>query len=167
MEVADQAGAVLPPARILGQVLPPRGRLALRFAERLYAAPEDREVRDQFLEAAIERLPGDLALPPTDRLWLEGRARALLGDRARARGQMEAALAAEPLRGEWRSELVRWLIAWGDLDEAHDQALVGTHLIPGDPGLNRALKAAVEALARGLPAGRGRATPQTGKNHGG
>ncbi len=151
-EVADAAAAVLPPGKILGQVLPRGGRHALYFADKLYAAPEDREERDRFLRAAIERMPGDIDLPPIDRLWLESQARAKLGDRDRARGQMGKALAANPLRVAWRSQFVRWLIEWREWDEAHEQALIGTRLSPDDPELQRALEATVDAIARGAPA---------------
>ncbi|MBV8611970.1 MAG: O-antigen ligase family protein [Singulisphaera sp.] len=149
--IADTAGAGLQPEQILDQVLPPGGRYALRFADRLYSTPKDRAIRDRFLRTALARLPDEPGLGPAERLWLEAQARARLGERERARPQMEAALRSEPLRGDWREEFVDWLIAWGDPEEAHRQALNGTQLNPGHPGLRRALQATVEALARGRP----------------
>jgi hypothetical protein len=64
---------------------------------------------------------------------------------------MLAALALEPLRGDWRQELVAWLIRWGEAEEAHRQARIGVQLSPHDPGLRRALESAVGAVARGTP----------------
>jgi hypothetical protein len=149
--IADAAGAELRPEQILDQVLPPGGRYALRFADRLYSVPEDRAIRERFLQTALARLPDEPGLSPAERLWLEAQARARLGERERARPQMEAALRSEPLRGDWREEFVDWLIAWGDPEEAHRQALIGTQLSPGHSGLRRALQATVDALARGRP----------------
>jgi O-antigen ligase len=149
--IADTAGAELQPEQILDQVLPPGGRYALRFADRLYSTPEDRAIRERFLRTALARLPDEPGLGPAERLWLEAQARARLGERGWARPQMEAALRSEPLRGDWREEFVDWLIAWGDPEEAHRQALNGTQLSPGHPGLHRALQATVEVLARGRP----------------
>lgn len=147
--IADAAGVELRPEQILDQVLPPGSRYALRFADRLYSSPADRAIRERFLQAALARLPDEPGLSPADRLWLEAQARARLGERERARVQMEAALRSEPLRGDWREEFVGWLIAWDDLEEAHQQALIGCQLSPGHAGLLRALRVSVEVLARG------------------
>jgi tetratricopeptide (TPR) repeat protein len=151
--IADAAGAELQPEQILNEVLPPGGRYAIRFADRLYSAPKDWAIRERFLQTALSRLPEEPGLGPAERLWLEGQARARLGERDQARPQMEAALRSEPLRGDWRQEFVDWLIAWGDPDEAHRQALIGTQLSPGHSGLRRAMKATAEALARGRRGG--------------
>jgi O-antigen ligase len=153
--VAAAAAAALPPDRILEGVVS-RGRHALWFAERLYAAPGDRAVRERFLRAAIARLPGDRDLAEAERLRFEAQAWAGLGDPGRARVRMEAALALEPRRGAWRAELIGWLIAWGEVEAAHDQALVGLHFSPDDPLARRALEQATEALARGAAAARPR-----------
>lgn len=150
-QVADAAARVLPHERILERVVP-RGRHALWFAERLYAAPEDRAIRDQFLRAAIERLPGDRDLAEAERLRFEARAWAELGDPGRARARMEAALALEPRHVEWRTELIEWLLAWGEFEAAHDQALVGLHFNPDVPAARRGLERATDALARGTVA---------------
>ncbi len=149
--IADAAGAELQPEQILDQVLPPGGRYAIRFADRLYSAPKDRAIQERFLQTALARLPDEPGLGPAERLWLEGQCRARLGERERARPQMETALRSEPLRGDWREEFVDWLIAWGNPEEAHHQALIGTQLSPGHSGLRRALQATVKALAHGRP----------------
>jgi tetratricopeptide (TPR) repeat protein len=147
-EVAEVAGAWLTPDQILDIVVP-SGRFALLFAEVLYRAPERRPERDRFLRAAVERLPRDDDPPRAARLQLEGRARALLGEDDLARERMEAALAMEPNRASWRRELVEWLVAWGRPRDAHDQALIGINLTPGDPDAVKGLDLAAEALARG------------------
>ena len=98
-------------------------------------------------------MPDDLDLAPAERLRLEAQARAGVGDRARARGRMEAALALMPGRFEWREELVDWLLAWGDVEEAHNQALVGLQLSPERPETRRLLDLTSEAVARGASAG--------------
>ena len=149
--IADAAGAELQPEQILDQVLPPGGRYAIRFADRLYSAPKDRAIQERFLQTALARLPDEPGLGPAERLWLEGQCRARLGERERARPQMETALRSEPLRGDWREEFVDWLIAWGNPEEAHHQALIGTQLSPGHSGLRRGLQATVTALAHGRP----------------
>ncbi len=150
-DVAVASGMVLSPDQILHQVLPPGGRNVLRFADCLFAAPRDREIRDRFLRTAIERLPDDQELTPVERLWIEAQAMARLDDRVRARRQMSAALAAEPLHEEWRQEFVGWLIAWGDPEEACCQARIGLHLSPNHYGLRNALNSASEAFARNIP----------------
>ena len=145
--VADQARAILTPRQILDWVVPD-GRYALRFADRLFEAPEDRPVRNQFLEWAIDRLPRDREPPEADRLRFEAQAQARLGRAGLAEERMTAALSLEPGRSAWRAELVEWLIGWGKFEEAHDQALLGIHLAPSDPEANRAVELAAEALAR-------------------
>ena len=55
----------------------------------------------------------------------------------------------EPRRAEWRNELVGWLIRWGDLESAHQQALIGVQLDPDHPGLQNTMKMAVEASRPG------------------
>jgi O-antigen ligase/tetratricopeptide (TPR) repeat protein len=146
--VADSAGVFLTPDEILRVVLPD-GRLTLRFADRLYLDPEDRATRDQFLRAAIARLPQDRQLNQAERLQLEAQAWARLDDREQALERMQGALALEPRCADWRKDLVSWLIAWGRNREAHDQALIGLHLSPNHPDALRALDSAAEALARG------------------
>ena len=153
-EVADAAGAALPPDQLLAKVVSSGGRDALRFGDRLYATPEDRGARELFLKAAVANLPADPDLPPGERIWLEARARDRLGETARARGLMTAALDADPLRGDRRREFVDRLIAWGDPREAHEQALIGVQLDPADPKLRRLLALATQALAAGAPAAR-------------
>jgi O-antigen ligase/tetratricopeptide (TPR) repeat protein len=155
-EVADAAGAVLSPERVLDQVLPPGGRFEVVFSDYLYAEPEARPARERFLKAALERLPRNAELPEDERLWIEAQARARLGDRERAAALMGTALAREPQRSEWRLEYVNWLLNWGDFDRAHRQARIGVQFAPGHGHLRHALKVAVEALARGA------AGPQAG-----
>lgn len=148
-EIADEAGESLPPAQILDEVLPPGARYPVLFAERLYAGPGAEDTRAQFLRAAVARLGDDPRVGPAERLWLESQARADLGERERARALMESALQAEPLRADWRAELVRRLLEWGRPEDAHRQALIGQQISPSDPSLRRLLQLSVEALAKG------------------
>jgi O-antigen ligase len=152
--VADQAGPALAPEQLLERVIPD-GRYALWFSDRLYAAPEARPTRDRFLRAALDRLPHDPGLPRADRLRYEAEALARLDEVEPARSRMAEALRLEPRRGEWRREFVDWLIGWGRPREAHDLALIGLHLAPGDPDARRAVERAAEALSGGpaAPAG--------------
>ena len=145
--IADMAGRLLEPGEILDRVVP-SGRHALWFAERLYADPEYRPIRDRFLREAIARLPSDADLSRGERLRLEAEAWSLLDDRDRAEDRMEQALALEPGRIAWRKELVEWLIAWGRVREAHDQALAAHYFAPDHPDARSALERAAEALAR-------------------
>jgi len=147
--VADAAGLVLSPEQILNEVLPPGGLYALRFADRIYGAPESHEARMKLLNAALERLPQDTDLPKADKIWLEAQIKARLDDRVSARQGMESALRQEPLRSEWRREFTEWLLNWGDLEEAHRQALVGDKLAPNDYRMREILKLAVDMLSRG------------------
>lgn len=149
--VADQARAFLTPEQVLEWVSPD-GRFAVRFADRFYAEPGHRPDRDRFLEWAVARLPGDAGTSPADRLGWEAQALARLGRSAPAAERMRAALALEPRRAGWRKDLVEWLIGWGKLDEAHDQALLGLHFAPDDPDARRAAELAADALARGSAA---------------
>jgi hypothetical protein len=148
-EIADEAARALPPDRILGEVLPPdRGHLALWFADRI-AAPADRELRGRLLRVAADRLPSDSSLSPAERLWLEAQALSGLGERAKARERFEGALALRPGRADWRREWVERLLAWGDLNEAHRQAVIAAHLAADRPELKRLVERTAEALARG------------------
>jgi O-antigen ligase len=147
-DVADLAGGILAPAQILQEVVPD-SRTALAFSDRLYTMPEAKDIRRTFLEAALKRLPGNRALSPAERLELEAQLWERLENRSRAQDRMQAALTLEPRRATWRKELVSWLIAWGHLREAHDQALVGFHYAPERPEMRAALDMAAEAFARG------------------
>jgi O-antigen ligase/tetratricopeptide (TPR) repeat protein len=148
--IADAAGVVLTPETILDRVLTPgSGRLPVQFAERLYADPEDAAVRVRYHRAALQRLASDADLPSGERLALEARAFAALGEAPTARRRMAEALRLEPGRTDRRLQLILWLIEWDDPAEARRQAVVGIHLDPGSPDLKRALEAAAEALARG------------------
>lgn len=149
-EVADSAAAALPPDRILERVVP-TGRHALGFADRLYAAPAQRPIQERFLRAAVARLPRDRGLPEAERLRLEARAWAGLDSPGPAGDRMKAALSLEPRRGDWRGEYIEWLLGWGQLEEAHAQAMFGMHFSPDDPGARRALERTAEALASGAP----------------
>jgi O-antigen ligase/tetratricopeptide (TPR) repeat protein len=150
IEVADQVGVVLPPERILTQILTPgSGQHLVYFAERLYAEPEDAEVRTRYMRAALKRLDHEVRLPEPERCQLVARAAAAVGDHRLARKRMEQALRFDPTRSEWRQQLILWLIEWGDPAEARRQALVGLHLEPADWRLRQALEAAAEALALG------------------
>jgi hypothetical protein len=90
-------------------------------------------------------------LPRADRLRSEAEALARLDEVEPARARMTEALRLEPRRGEWRRELVDWLISWGRPREAHDLAVVGLHLAPGDPDARRSVDRAAEALSVGPP----------------
>lgn len=149
-EIADEAGSVLSDAQILAQVIPEdRGRYLLYFADYLYTTPADQLARETFLRKAADRAPLDLGLAPAERLAVEAQARAGFGDRAGARAAMAAALAAEPDRYDWRERLVHWMLAWGEPEDAHDQALIGVHLSQGRAGARALLDLTSEALARG------------------
>jgi O-antigen ligase/tetratricopeptide (TPR) repeat protein len=150
IEIADQAGVVLTPEKILTRMLTPgSGQHLVYFAERLYAEPQDAAVREQFMRAARSRLDSEVGLPEAQRVQLVARAASVLGERDVARKRMETALRLEPLRSEWRQQLILWLIEWGDPAEARRQALVGLHLEPANWRLRQALEAAADALAQG------------------
>jgi tetratricopeptide (TPR) repeat protein len=148
-ELALAAAAVMTPEEILEKVLPPGGRFPLLVADLLYTDPEWRETREKFLRASVQRAGGDARLSPTERLWVEGQARARLGERSQARKLMSEALFGEPSHPEWRVEFVDFLIAWGDLEEASRQARVGSMLNPDHPGVQRALNSTLDAFAQG------------------
>jgi len=149
--IADRAAELFRPEEILGDMLPAGGRFPLLFADRLYTHPRDREARDRFLRATIERLPGDRDVPPAERFRLEAVASERLGDRSKACGLMELALNAEPSNAEWRQDLGRWLLASGRANDAYRQALIGLHLCPGHAGMDLLRGEAAEAVARGGP----------------
>jgi tetratricopeptide (TPR) repeat protein len=152
IEVADQAGVVLPPERVLTQILTPgSGQHLVYFAERLYAEPEDAEVRTRYMREALKRLEheDEHGLQESERCQLVARAAAAVGAPGLARKQMERALRLEPTRSDWRQQLILWLIEWDDPAEARRQALVGLHLEPANWRLRQALEAAADALAQG------------------
>jgi hypothetical protein len=146
--VADAAGMVLSPEEILSDVIAD-GPNTIRFAERLYARPEERTVRDRFYRAAVLRLPVDQGITDAERFFLAGHALAGLDQPVQAGKQMEAALAIEPAQSAWRAEYVRWLLRWGRLDEAHAQALIGRYFSPDSQTIREALDHTAEERARG------------------
>jgi tetratricopeptide (TPR) repeat protein len=148
-EIALAAATVMTPEQILEKVLPPGGRLPIVVADQLYAAPESRAARETFLRASAARASGDPTLSTSERLWVEGQARARLGERDRARKLMTDALSADASHPEWRVEFIDHLIAWGDLEEASRQARVGATLNPDHPGIQRVVSATLDAMARG------------------
>jgi O-antigen ligase len=151
--IADAASATLTPDRILDEVIP-NGRLALRFAERLYPDPEvdaggkGKLARREFLREAARRLPDDRDVGPAERLQLEARAWAGLDEPGPAREKMEAALALEPGNFAWRKDLIDWLLRWGRIDEAHEQAKVGFYYAPDSKATREALEVTADAMAR-------------------
>ncbi|MHC5538018.1 O-antigen ligase family protein, partial [Singulisphaera rosea] len=149
IKVADAAGSFLTPERILKDVVPDNAGIMMRFADRLYAEPEAQAPREMFLKAALKLVPQDTELSANERLWLTSQIQARLDDRKDARPGMEEAISNEPMRSEWRHELIAWLLLWGDPEEAHRQALTGTALDPSNDGLKRIMKLAVEAKVVG------------------
>ena len=152
-QIADLASKVFSPDQILESVIPDtRGRYALMFADRLYARPEQHAIREQFLRVAAARVPGDFDLPLAQRLWLEGLAWSKLDVREPALRQMQAALTLESSRFEWRKDLIDRLIAWGNPEEAHQQALIALQLCPTNPDARKLVDQTAEAVARGADA---------------
>jgi O-antigen ligase/tetratricopeptide (TPR) repeat protein len=148
-EIALAAAEVMTPEQILEKVLPPGGQIPLMVADLLYTDPEQRATREAFLKASAARAGSDSNLTPAGRLWVEGQARARLGERDRARKLMTDALIAEPSHPEWREELIDHLMAWGELEEASRQARVASTLNPDHPGIQRVLDSTLDAIARG------------------
>ena len=146
-EVADAASETLTPDQILEELVPD-GQLALRFADRLYPDPEVRSTRERFLRAAARRLPTDRDLDPAERLQLEARAWAALDEAELARERMEAALALEPRRDEWRRDLIDWLLRWQRFDDAHAQARVRLYFAPDSKAAKESLESTADALSR-------------------
>jgi hypothetical protein len=147
-EVADAVVMVLTPPDILSNVLS-SGRDTMRFADRLYDRPEDRDVRDSFLLAAVDRLERDRRLTDGERLFLQGHALAVLDRPEPARKRIEAALSLQPDQSAWREEYIDWLLLWGRLDEAHAQALTGLYVSPDSASFRQAVDRTAEVLARG------------------
>jgi O-antigen ligase len=146
--VALSAGAVLSPEQILDQVLPESGTLVIRFVDLLYPGPPSKPARLLFLKEAIVRASRDPTQTDSERIWCEAQARARLDEQDLARKRMEAALAEEPTRDEWRNEYIDWLIRWGDTEEAFAQATIGVNLVPMQSGPRSALERAAEARMR-------------------
>ncbi len=148
--IAEVAGALLPPDELLRRVVPEgRGQVALLLAERLPPTPANEAARRDLFRAAAERLPSETQLPRAERLRWEARAWQHLGERAKARTRMEAALGMEPRRLEWREELVDWFLAWGDTQSAHNQALLAVQLSDDIARARALLDRTSDARARG------------------
>jgi hypothetical protein len=149
-DVAVEASLVFAPEQIFSEIVP-SGRLAVLIAGYLYASPANRASRDQFLRAAIERLPSDPTLSPAERAYWEARAWELIGNRDQAGSRMLEALALEPGRALWRRELVEWYLRWSRPRDAHEQALIGLQMAPTDLDSHHAWELSVDALARAEP----------------
>ncbi|MHB1557203.1 MAG: O-antigen ligase family protein [Isosphaeraceae bacterium] len=143
------AAASLSPAEVLADVLPAGAGWPAAVAELAYSGSDDADTRAAFLRASLERLPADTTLSPGERLHLEGLAHAGLGQPELAAPLFDAALRREPLRDEWREELVVWLLDRGDLDAAHRHAVLGVRLNPERFAIRKALEKIDAALARG------------------
>ncbi len=152
-DLALAAAASLSPAEVLADVLPPGAGWPTAVAELAYSSPEDAETRAVFYRASLDRLPSDTSLSPGERLHLEALARAGLGQPELAAPLFDAAMRREPLRGDWRENLVAWLLDRGDLDAAHRHAVLGVRLNPERPAIRRSLEKIDEAIARGTTAG--------------
>ncbi len=160
-QVADVASRALSPDQILADVIPRnRGRYALMFADRLYATADHHASREKFLRVGAAQVKGDFDLSPAERLWLEGRAWAELDDREAALSKIQAALLLDGSRFEWRKDLVDRLIAWGNPDDAHQQALVALQFAPTNPDARKLVDQTAEAVARGVAPAR----PDSGQN---
>jgi O-antigen ligase len=147
--IADFADNVLTPAEILNEVLPLEGGYEIRFADRLFAEPEDQAARTLFLNAALERAADNATLTPAERQWFQGQAWARLGDRGKARQAMNEALVLESTHSDRRQELVRWLLEWGLIEEANTHVRIGLGLDPDHDGLRKEQTKVVDAIARG------------------
>ena len=149
-EVADAAAGVLAGEELIDRVVPEEApHVAILLADRLYPKPGDRPVRERFLRAAVGRLAADRSFTELERTHLEAQIWQRLGAREKARARMLTALGREPTRSAWRRELIDWLLAWGDAQEAHNQALTAAHFTPNDPLTRGDLARTAEALARG------------------
>jgi tetratricopeptide (TPR) repeat protein len=146
--IVDAAAGWLSPDQVVDLVLPQGAEWAVWFADRSLAGPGDAASRDRCFRSALRQLPGDARLPAADRLRLEARARAGLGEVAGVGALWEAALAAEPQRAEWREEYVHWLAGRGEDEAAYRQAVLGVRFSPAHDGLRRALEVTADALAR-------------------
>lgn len=147
--IADLAGNVLAPEEILSEVLPIDGGYEVRFADRLYSESDDQKARNLFLRAALERAPENAALTAAERQWIQGQAWARLDDRDQARKAMETALTLESSSSERRQEYIRWLLEWGQVEEANSQARLGLALDPQNEALHASMAKTVDAIARG------------------
>ena len=145
--VALVAREFLSPDAMLREVVPD-GAHAVRFAQYLFAGPNDVEWRRAYAAEALRRLGRDHGLDTPDRFALGAEAYQLLGESDKARKQMLAALALRPERAHWRKTLVEWLVAWGRPEEAYGQARLGVSLNPRDADASGALELAADALAR-------------------
>ena len=150
-DVAEQSGSVLAPEQILKDVLTPDAASAVRFAERLYPGPGQDGPRGLFLREALARLKDDGETEEVDRLDLEARSYAGLGERAKAVKVMEEAIEIDPLRRDLRKRLVLWAVDWGDWPVAREHALAALRIGPEDVDLRWAVDQAAEGMARGEP----------------
>ena len=147
-EVADSATTVLTPEQILRDVIPPRGRYPLWFADRLYQGIASREPRELFLREALVRLPDETDLSETEKLHEEYLIRCRLGEIAKAREIASEMLEREPLQTRWRVEYIDRLCDWGLFKAAREQALVGLQIDPEFPELKHRLDIIADNLAR-------------------
>ena len=90
-DIADQSATVLSADEILRGVIAD-GPNTVRFAERLYREADQQHEREQFFQAAIDRLALDPELDAGDRLFFEAHASAGLNSRDQASERMTAAL---------------------------------------------------------------------------
>ena len=148
--IAMSASASLTPDQILHDLIPD-GRTTLRFAERLYQGPAVASTRRAFLEVAARRLPGDRDIDPAERSCLEARVAAALDRHDLAVERMAAALALQPENFPWRRELVTWLLDWGRVEAAHEQAQIGFYHASASLEARQTLEITAEALARRGP----------------
>lgn len=163
IQVADAAAARLQPDMILDRVTT-QGRHALWFADHLYSAPDDphaAEIKQRFLEAAVERLPRDRNAALAEKLFYEGLARARLGDDPdTAYRLMRQGLEQNQRAPAWRLEAVKWLLSVGKIKEAKDQAVLAYHLDPNHTASKDARDLVTQAeIADSLKSSDGAAKP--------
>jgi O-antigen ligase/tetratricopeptide (TPR) repeat protein len=147
-EITWNLSQLFTPDEILQQIVPPGARFPLMLADQFYTAPEWREPRELCLRTALQRLP-DESLEPLERQWLEAEIRSRLGQSAQARKLMAEALRGDSSHPDWRAGFIASLVAWGEPEEAARQARIGMTLHPDHPGIQRAARSALDALAQG------------------
>ncbi|WP_406698969.1 O-antigen ligase family protein [Singulisphaera sp. Ch08] len=145
--IADIAKELYAVDQILSRIIP-SGQVALRFAARAYKAPEERPAQELLLRSALKQLGADTSLKPADRFQAEAHIWFLMNDQEQAKTRMEQALSLNPKRTVWRAQLIDWLIGWGRVREAYDQALIGLYYSPNDASMQQAHTRAADARAK-------------------
>ena len=146
--VAIVSMCTLPAEKILSGVIPPdQGHYAVMFATEFnILSPASREI---LLNGALELIPRDVTLKPSEIPFHNALAYHALDRHADAIASITESLRLDPLKTEYRLRLIQWLSDKQDWEEARNQVNIGLDFDRGNKSLSQWRRFLVAKIAEG------------------